>query len=142
MQGARRFGKGWHGEPYRHYLASKGVCGTKKFKRWRQLVNMSPSELREFKNSPEGRKAGLSREEAQEQGIKSGQESADAILRMQEKSCSEWTERDKEWMNRQLSFIARMRGVKGPLMKGGEPTRKHTALKIWGHDPMQKLDGV
>jgi hypothetical protein len=34
-----------------------------------------------------------------------------------------------------VSFIKRMRGVKGPLYKDGEPTRKLLALLVWGHDP-------
>jgi hypothetical protein len=32
---------------------------------------------------------------------------------------------------RQNSFCHRMRGVKGPLMKDGKPTRKKLALQAW-----------
>ena len=30
------------------------------------------------------------------------------------------------------SFLSRMAGVKGPMMKDGKPTRKNLALKAWG----------
>ena len=41
-----------------------------------------------------------------------------------------------EWANKQISFISRMKGAKGPLRDDkGEPTRKLLALKIWGHNP-------
>ena len=33
---------------------------------------------------------------------------------------------------RRASFLARMAGVKGPMMKNGKPTRKNLALKAWG----------
>ena len=36
--------------------------------------------------------------------------------------------KDKE---RQDSFCARMRGVQGPMKRGGKPTRKALALRKW-----------
>ena len=33
---------------------------------------------------------------------------------------------------RRASFLARMAGVKGPMVKDGKPTRKALALKAWG----------
>ena len=32
---------------------------------------------------------------------------------------------------RRKSFCARMKGVPGPMMKNGKPTRKALALRIW-----------
>lgn len=108
------------------------------YKKWKSLVNMTPSELKAFMETEEGKEAGLSRSEARAQGIKSGQDSAKAILRMKEKPVDEWNETDWEWCKTQISFISRMRGVKGPLFKDGEKTPKHTALLIWGHNPNKK----
>jgi hypothetical protein len=111
------------------------------YREWKKLVNMTTSELQRFVDSPEGRRAGLSRAEAKEQGIRSGRDSARAILRMKAKKKDDWTKSDWEWARRQVGFIKRMRGAKGPLRdKNGEPTRKLLALKIWGHDP-EKLKG-
>lgn len=103
---------------------------------WRDLVNMGPAELERYASSSEGREAGLSRRQAAAEGIRSGRESARAIMRMKRKPKSEWTARDWDWARRQVSFIKRMRGTRGPLRdKQGEPTRKLMALKIWGHNP-------
>lgn len=110
---------------------------------WRSLVNMSPSELNQFLKSEEGRAAGLSRSQAKKEGVRSGQDSAKALLRMLPsggrslpQAEKNWSEADWTWARRQVAFIKRMRGVKGPLYdEDGEPTRKHTALLLWGHDP-------
>lgn len=52
------------------------------YRRWKQLVNMSASELERFYESEEGKEAGLSAGEAKKQGIKSGRESARWIIKM------------------------------------------------------------
>jgi hypothetical protein len=108
---------------------------------WKQLVNMTPRELERFL-ARYGTVAGLSRAEAQRQGIRSGRDSARAILRMKPKGKSfasaerNWTEADWKWARRQVSFIKRMRGTAGPLYDDkGEPTRKLLSLLVWGHDP-------
>jgi hypothetical protein len=123
-------------------LAAKGVK-TKfygdELQRWRRNVNMSPSELKLF-IAKYGDEAGLSRSEASKQGIKSGRDSARAILRMKSKHVSEWTDADVAWARRQNSFVARMSGAKGPLYDDKDrPTRKLLALKIWGHDPEKRV---
>jgi hypothetical protein len=100
---------------------------------------MSPSELRRFMESEEGKRAGLTRSQARAQGIKSGRESARAILRMKERGKANWTKTDWQWARRQVAFIRRMRGAKGSLRKDGKPTRKLMALKIWGHDPEKRM---
>jgi lipocalin len=129
--------KGWFGESYRHYLAAKKVLPGE-LQRWRKNVNMSPSELRKFMNDY-GTTAGLSRREASAEGVKSGRDSARAIIRMKEKPVAQWNDGDITWMRRQNSFVARMRGARGPLYDGkGRPTRKLLALKVWGHDPEKR----
>ena len=108
---------------------------------WSKLVNMSASELSDFIDSEEGEEAGLSRKEAGKAGasggkIKSGRDSARAIVRMLERKKEDWTDNDWEWAKRQINFINRMKGAKGKMREpDGKPTRKLLALKIWGHDP-------
>lgn len=110
-----------------------------KYARWKKLINMPSNTLQRFIDSDTGKEAGLSRQEASELGIKSGRDSARAILRMRGKPFSEWSADDIKWMNRQISFVSRMTGNQGPLykMKDGKkiPTRKLTSLWIWGNVP-------
>lgn len=116
------------------------------YKTWRSLVNMSAEELKNFKESPEGKDAGLTKEEADKQGIKSGNESAEWILKMKPvgrtypEAVKNWTPEMWDWCKRQVSFIKRMLGVEGPLYDAGKMTRKLKALKIWGHDPEKKSE--
>ena len=69
---------------------------------WKKLINMSASELEKFLDSDDGKIAGLSREEARTAGaggkkIKSGRDSARAIIRMLETKKEDWTENDWSW---------------------------------------------
>lgn len=111
------------------------------YSRWKQLVNMPTATLEKFLDTREGQEAGLSRKEAAEAGgIKTGRDSARAILRMREKPFTEWSSGDIDWMYRQISFISRMSGMQGPLYKTDAqgkkiPTRKLTSLWIWGNVP-------
>ena len=105
-------------------------------RKWKSLINMSASELKKFIATDEGKEAGLSRKEASEQGISSGQDSARAIIRMKSKPVSKWTHDDWEWCSKQVRFVTRMRGNKGKLYdEDGNKTRKHTSLLLWGHNP-------
>lgn len=110
------------------------------YKTWKQLVNMSAKELQKFYDSKEGKEAGLSKDEAKEEGISRGRDSAKAIIRMKSKKVEDWNSTDWEWAKKQNSFIARMKGMKGDLYDDkGEKTRKHTSLLIWGHNPEKKV---
>jgi hypothetical protein len=112
------------------------------YKKWKDLVNMSASELKRFMDSDEGKKAGLSRKEAKQLGIHYGRESARWILKMKDTPVSEWTPKMWEWANRQISFNSRMRGNKGKLYDDkGRKTRKHLSLLIWGHNPEKYSEG-
>lgn len=108
-----------------------------KYAKWKKLVNMSASEIERFMNTQLGKEAGLSRKEAQEAGgIKTGRDSARAIIRMKRTPVKDWSPNDWTWASRQISFISRMRGNAGKLRdENGEPTRKLTSLLIWGHNP-------
>lgn len=108
---------------------------------WRRLVNMTERQLSAFLDEY-GDEAGLSRSEAKAEGVRSGRDSAQALLRMIPTGTSyaraeeNWGPAGWKWAKRQVGFIKRMRGVKGPLYEDdGEPTRKLLALKLWGHDP-------
>jgi hypothetical protein len=107
------------------------------YKKWKKLINMSSKELQTFLDSDDGKKAGLSKEEAKGP-IKSGRDSARAIIRMLDTDVNDWSTNDWEWANRQISFISRMKGAKGSYKdENGKPTRKLLALKIWGHNPLK-----
>ena len=119
-----------------------GEVNDETYTKWKNLVNMSKSELEKFYNSQEGKDAGLSTSEASEQGISSGRESARWIMKMKDTPKSEWTPAMWKWANKQISFISRMSGMKGDLYDDkGNKTRKHTSLLIWGHNPKKYKDG-
>ena len=112
------------------------------YERWKSLVNMSKSELKEFYDSQEGKDAGLSDKESNDLGISNGRESARWIMRMKDTPVSDWTPKMWEWANKQISFISRMSGNKGSLYDdNGNKTRKHTSLLIWGHNPKKMGNG-
>lgn len=112
------------------------------YKKWKTLVNMSRGELEKFYNSQEGKDAGLSSQEASEQGISSGRESARWIMKMKDTNVSDWTPSMWRWAKKQISFISRMSGNKGPLYDDkGNKTRKHTSLLIWGNNPEKYSEG-
>jgi len=112
------------------------------YSKWKSLVNMSSSELERFYNSEEGKKAGLTPQQANQQGIDSGRESARMILKMKNTKVSDWTPNMWRWAKKQISFISRMSGVKGSLYDDkGNKTRKHLALLIWGNNPEKKNNG-
>ena len=109
--------------------------------RWKQLVNMSATSLEKFLETPYGKEAGLSRQEAKKAGgIGTGRDSARAILRMKSTPFSKWSDNDIDWMYRQISFVSRMTGNSGPLFKMDKdgkkiPTTKLLSLWIWGNNP-------
>ena len=106
------------------------------YKKWEELVNMTPSELNKFMETPEGKAAGLTKDEAHKLGIHSGQESARWILKMKDTPVADWTPEFWEWAKRQIAFISRMKAVNGDLRDAdGNMNRKLTALLIWGHNP-------
>ena len=115
---------------------------------WKQLINMSASEIIDFATSPVGKAAGLSRPEAKAKGIRSGRDSAVMLVRMIPKgrgfvqAMENWTPAEWRWAKAQVSFIRRMLGmrkrIKGnPFYRNGSPTRWMAALMIWGHNPMK-----
>ena len=112
------------------------------YAKWRKLVNMSKSELQKFYDSEEGKQAGLTPEEANQEGIDSGRESARWIMKMKDTKVADWTPTMWKWAKKQISFISRMSGNKGKLVdENGKKTRKYLSLLIWGNDPNKKASG-
>ena len=106
------------------------------YKKWKELVNMSASELQNFYDSPEGEEAGMKPEESHRMNIHNGRQSARWILRMKKTPVADWSPAMWVWAKRQIAFISRMGGNKGALYdEKGRRTRKHTSLLIWGHNP-------
>lgn len=112
------------------------------YSKWKSLVNMSKGELDSFYNSKEGKEAGLSAKEAKAEGIDSGRESARWIMKMKDIPYTEWTSNMWIWAKKQISFVSRMKGMRGDLYDDkGNKTRKHLALLIWGHNPKKMAEG-
>ena len=127
----------------KNFYKTGGAVENKKevYDEWKTLVNMSASELKEFLKTEDGKKAGLTKEKADELGIGSGRESASWILKMKAVPYSQWSDTMWSWAKRQIGFIKRMSGNQGGLYEdNGKKTRKHTSLLIWGHNP-EKFKG-
>ncbi len=112
------------------------------YSKWKDLINMSKSELKKFYDSKEGKEAGISIETASKLGISRGRTSAKWIMKMKDTPVAKWTPEMWKWANKQISFVSRMRGNKGDLYDDkGKKTRKHTSLLIWGHNPEKYKTG-
>lgn len=109
------------------------------YDKWKHLVNMTYTELSRYYHSKDGKESGLTKSEADQQGISSGRESAEWILKMKKTSYKNWTDEMWKWANKQISFISRMSGVQGKLTdEKGKKTPKYKALLIWGNNPKKK----
>ena len=109
------------------------------YDKWKRLVNMTYTELSRYYHSKDGKESGLTKEEADKQGISSGRESCEWILKMKKTSYKNWTDEMWKWANKQISFISRMSGVQGELTDAkGKKTPKYKALMIWGNNPKKK----
>lgn len=109
------------------------------YDKWKRLVNMTYTELSRYYHSKDGKTSGLTKDEADKQGISSGRESAEWILKMKKTSYKNWTDEMWKWANKQISFISRMSGVQGNLIdEKGKKTPKYKALLIWGNNPKKK----
>ena len=113
------------------------------YARWRKLINMSATEVENFKSrqlelakKSDKLYPGLKPKDARKIGISSGVQSAEWIIKMKNTKVADWTPEMWKWAGKQISFVSRMSGNKGPLYDDkGNPTRKLLSLKIWGHNP-------
>jgi len=112
------------------------------FDRWKSLVNMSANELKTYYNSSDGLTSGISLQEGRRLGIRTGRQSARALMRMLPigktftRAYNNWSSNDWEWAKHQVSFISRMKKLPGPLYRQDKSRSKRLkALLIWGHNP-------
>jgi len=136
-------GKMTKAEQKAFYKTKEGKALDKEtYTKWKSLVNMSKGELESFYNSKEGKEAGLSAKEAKAEGIDSGRESARWIMKMKDIPYTKWTSKMWMWAKKQISFVSRMKGMRGDLYDDkGNKTRKHLALLIWGNNPKKMAEG-
>lgn len=113
---------------------------------WKELVNMSASELESYLNSEDGKTSGMNKKDADKLGINNGKASARAIIKMKPRGGSfkaaeeNWTPREWEWAKDQVSFIKRMNGMKKRMnppyfYRNDKLTEWVKSLLIWGHKP-------
>lgn len=123
------------------------------WEKWRSLVNMTHSELKEFYESDDGKDAGMKKSDADREGIDSGRESARWLMKMIpdgesfKQAQEKWTPTMWTWCRKQISFISRMKGMRkrmvgNPFERDGKKTRWLKSLLIWGHDPRKPLRKV
>lgn len=111
------------------------------FSKWRELINMSPSELQEWAKNPDRLKASINRQEAKKEhgGIHSGYDSLHRIKRRINKKRSEWTSEDYDNAAQENSFNSRMLGnTPGAPVSETKSSKWEISLRNWGHDPRKK----
>lgn len=81
-------------------------------KKWKELVNMSPGELKSWDENKDKLKASLNREEASRAGIRSGLQSLKNIIRKKNKPFDKWTDKDYDDASAEINFNSRMLGSK------------------------------
>jgi len=141
---------GFQQRPSAPYMMDRPIMNPKEgpdlfsyFERWAKLVNMKNKELKAFLDSPLGKTAGLSPQEAKEQGIFSGRVSGRRILKMREKiglggpkdyikgprhleekwevALNKWTGPSKDYMNGTTDWDWCMRQVRFNTRHGAFP---------------------
>lgn len=91
-------------------------------KKFRRLVNMSPSEIRSWAKDPASKKASLS----------ATRKRLPALAKLKAKPTSKWTAADEKFAKRVVSFNSRMRGM---LKEHGCTDKIVVSLMNWGHRP-------
>lgn len=116
------------------------------YKSWKELINMTPAQIKQFRESKHGQDAGLTQKQAKDAGIDTGKESAEMLIKMIpsgktfEDAEKNWTPAMWFWCGKQVSFNSRMIGMKQNMkapyfFRNGEMTRWLKSLLIWGHIP-------
>jgi hypothetical protein len=97
-----------------------------------EAVNMTPSELEEWLDTPESRSVGWTREgESESIGHQSGRR----IVAILHKRKSELTDDDFRHMRKVVGFVRRHLAQGGPREETWH-SRWRFSLMNWGHDPM------
>lgn len=117
--------------------------------RWDRIVNMTPQEVRSFRESDDGKSVGWNKEEAQHESIDGtpGQDASKKIevmikkaskFRKQSKKVPNWTPEEWALASTQVAFISRARSNVGELQDEEDNlTPKAKALKLWGRDELR-----
>lgn len=85
-------------------------------------VNMTPGEIRAWARDPRAREASF---EATRRRLP-------ALAALKAKPCAKWTERDRKYARRVLSFNTRMGGM---VRKWGCSRKAVISLRNWGRQP-------
>ena len=102
------------------------------WKEWRDLVNMAPSELREWLETDEANTVGADSGDGEFKGHKSGRR----IVKIKEKNKAELTDSDYEHMAKVIGYIKRHTAQDGPD-EDKRNSRWRYSLMNWGHDPLK-----
>jgi len=126
---------------FQRYLIAKVRSDKEKdqiYKRWKNLINMSPSELQDWARNPDRLRASISRQEAKKEhgGIHSGYDSLHRIKRRVLIKREEWDAEDYDNAAQENSFNSRMLGNDpGDPVPGTQRSKWEISLRNWGHDP-------
>lgn len=99
---------------------------------------MTRRELEKWRDNPDHLSASLNHQEAARQGIRSGLDSLDNIIRKKGVKFSDWKESDYDEAMAEINFCTRMLGVNpGRPIPFTKPKRSawEISLRNWGHDP-------
>jgi hypothetical protein len=96
------------------------------YRKYKDKVNMSYSELNKWKNTEASKRASLSRAPINRN------------LRLLSKNKNEWTNRDIRDANRTISFVSRMSNARqGKKLPVGY-SKRDISLKNWAYDPNKR----
>ncbi len=98
-------------------------------KQFRDAVNMSPSELREWLETDESQSVGDTGGDGESTGHRSGRR----ILEIKDKTVDELTDDDHDWMAKVVGYVHRHLAQRpdGDVTD----TKWRYSLMNWGHDP-------
>jgi len=88
------------------------------WKQWNDAINMSAFELMSVEKKPKKSLLNM---------VRAGRTFRSALR--------QWNTGDWRRAEEQISFVKRMKGMKGPLYKNGQKTGTHLALLSGGHNP-------
>lgn len=99
-----------------------GARGCPHAQRFRELVNMTPAQIRAWAKNPKAKRYSLAATRAR----------LPALAKLRAKPLAQWTARDCAFAARVVSFNSRMRGA---LARDGCTPGYAISLRNWGHAP-------
>lgn len=110
---------------HKRNFAGKEIDVKQHYKKYKDSVNMSYSELKKWSQDPCSKKASLDRKPIKRN------------LRLLRKEMNEWNTKDIQDSKKTIAFNARMRKVKKgkPVCNG--LSKRDISLKNWAYDPMK-----